>query len=93
MPFFIIRFLRVVGTMRVSRVTRARKVNFGLDIDQSVENRSQLCKRLHIRRIANLESYVVLLERVAEPCNKIMVENKRRRLAKQAAHDVRRQSV
>ena len=39
LPFFIIRFLRVVGAMRVSRVTRARKVNFGLDIDQSVENR------------------------------------------------------
>jgi hypothetical protein len=48
--------------------------------------------RIHIQRIANPESYVVLLERVAEPCNKIMAENKRRRLAKQAAHDVRRQS-
>ena len=32
--------------MRVSRVTRARKVNFGLDIDQSVENELQLCGAL-----------------------------------------------
>ena len=39
------------------------------------------------------EAYVVLVERVAEPGIEIMTENRRRRLAKQAAHDVRRQSV
>ena len=32
--------------LRVSRVALVRKVNFGLDIDQSVENGLQLCGAL-----------------------------------------------
>ena len=48
---------------------------------------------IRTQRIANPEAYVVLVERVAEPGNEIMTENRRRMLAKQAAPDVRRQSV
>jgi len=46
LPFFMIGVSKQLKRSRVSRVTLVRKVNFGLDIDQSVENRPQLCGAL-----------------------------------------------
>ena len=46
LPFFMIGISKQLKRLRVSRVTLVRKVNFGLDIDQSVENRPQLCGAL-----------------------------------------------